>query len=85
MARAWKVVGFKRVSYMSKRTNKQVNGNTIYVASPGVTPDVTGLEVKEVWLSDSTAVYKPQEGDMVNIYYNERGYVDDIVPARDEK
>lgn len=81
MAREWKVVGYKRVSYTSKKSGKQVNGNTLYVASPGVTPDVTGLEVKEVWLSDASSVYMPKEGEMVNIFYNERGFVDDIVPV----
>lgn len=76
--RIWKVEGFKKVSYQSRKTGRQVEGNTIYLSSDPVSPDISGREVKEIYLSASATAYVPCVGDSVNVFYNERGYVDDL-------
>lgn len=80
--RVWKVEGFKNVNYQSKKSGRQVEGVTIYLSSDPASPDVTGREVKEIYLSRSATVYKPNVGDKVHVFYNERGYVDDVTPVR---
>lgn len=80
--RVWKVEGFKNVNYQSKKSGRQVEGVTIYLSSDPASPDVTGREVKEIYLSRSATVYKPNVGDKVQVFYNERGYVDDVTPVR---
>lgn len=77
--REWKVEGFKAVNYQSKKTGRQVEGTTIYLSSDPISPDVSGREVKEIYLSRAATAYKPVVGDMVHVYYNERGFVDDVV------
>lgn len=78
MARKWTVEGFKPVSYQSKKTGRQVEGTTIYLSADPISPDITGREVKEVYISKQNSVYCPQIGDQVNVFYNERGYIDDV-------
>lgn len=82
MAKTWKVVGYKPVSYFSTKKKEQVNGSTVYLSRDisGDGPDCFGCEVKEVWLSyNRGAVYKPSLDDVVCIMYNDRGYVDDLM------
>ena len=75
--RKWKVIGWKKVQYTSKKTGKEVQGTELYVASEPVTPDVTGLECKSIWLGQHVT-YKPTEGQDVHIIYDERGNVDEV-------
>lgn len=79
MARNWNVEGFKNISYQSRKTGRQVEGVTIYLSAEPITPDVSGREVKEIYLSKQSSAYTPVVGDTVNVFYNERGYIDDIV------
>lgn len=81
MARKWIVEGFKPVSYQSKKTGRQVEGVSIYLSSDPITPDITGKEVKEIYLSKQASAYSPAIGDQVNVFYNDRGYIDDVVPV----
>ena len=76
--REWFVEGFKEVNYQSKKTGRQVQGCTVYLSSEPVSPDVEGREVKEIYLSSAATAYKPVVGDTVHVFYNERGYVDDV-------
>lgn len=75
--RKWKVIGWKKVLYTSKKTGKEVKGTELYVASEPITPDVTGLECKSIWLGQNVT-YKPTEGQDVHIVYDERGNVDEV-------
>jgi len=78
MAREWLVEGFKNVSYQSKKTGRQVEGTTIYLSADPISPDVSGREVKEIYISRQNSAYLPEVGDHVNVFYNERGYIDDV-------
>lgn len=79
--RDWKVEGFKAVNYQSKKTGRQVEGTTLYLSADPASPDLIGRECKEVYLSRSASVYKPKVGDIVHVFYNERGYIDDVAPV----
>lgn len=79
MAREWNVDGFKAVKYQSKKTGRQVEGTTLYLSSDPITPDIIGRECKEIYLSSQATSYVPALGDRVHVFYNERGYVDDVV------
>ena len=77
--RNWKVVGFKKINYTSRKTNRMVDGFTIYLSSDPETPDITGQEMKEIYLSSSATAYRPALNDKVNVIYNDRGFVEDII------
>ncbi len=77
--RKWNVIGFKNVNYKSKNTGNQVEGYDLYLTSPGETPNFEGEECKNVFIKRAYCSYKPTVGDVVNIIYNDRGYVEDIV------
>ena len=77
MLRRWKVVGYKNIQYKSKKTGQDISGKELQLASDEATPDLVGLEVKQVYLSSRFA-YQPQLNEFINLVYNERGYVEEI-------
>lgn len=78
--RKWKIIGYKKVQYKSKRTGRDVTGTEVYLASEAIYPDEVDLVAKVVWLS-SQAIYKVKTGEFVHVVYNDRGQVDDLIPA----
>lgn len=80
--RVWSVVGFRKVNYQSKKTGRQVEGHTIYLSSPPADVDVTGQECKEVYISKQACTYIPAVGDRVHVFYNDRGYIDEVVKVK---
>lgn len=78
--RKWKIVGFKNVHYTSRKTNKPVSGIELYIVSDPTTPDITGVEARVIWVS-SRVSFVPAIGADVNIFYDDRGNVEAIVPA----
>lgn len=77
--RKWNVVGFKNVNYKSKKTGQQVEGYNLYLTASGETPYIEGEECKDIFISRRSCAYDPVVGDEINIIYNERGYVDNVV------
>lgn len=80
--RVWQVEGFRLVNYKSKKTGRQVEGMNIFVSSAPVDQNIEGREVKDIYLSSARSDYVPAVGDFVHIFYDERGFVDDIVLAK---
>lgn len=80
--RVWSVDGFKKVNYQSRKTGRQVEGYTLYLSSDPATPDVMGREGKEVYLSSQASTYVPAVGDHVHVFYNDRGYIDEVVKVK---
>lgn len=78
--RKWKVIGFKKVQYHSRKTGKDVTGTELYLVSDPVSPDIEGVEAKICWISSRVA-YVPQIDQDVHIFYDERGNVEAIMPA----
>lgn len=70
-----KVLGIKKISYVSKKTNEQVKGNELHCAFKDA--NVYGTAVSPIYVSDNLGcdILSIKPGDMVNIEYNNRGYV----------
>lgn len=72
----YKVLGIKKVNYTSKRTNLPVKGvelHTVFKDS-----DVWGSAVSPIFISENLGadvIASINPGDMVDIEYNNRGYV----------
>lgn len=75
-----KVLGTQIVDYVSKKTNENVKGVTLYCVYKD--PHVTGEAADGIFVSDKlglSSVYDIQPGQMVDIIYNNRGYVCDLL------
>lgn len=72
----YKVLGIKKVNYTSKRTNLPVKGvelHTVFKDS-----EVWGSAVSPIFISENLGadvIASINPGDMVDIEYNNRGYV----------
>lgn len=69
-----KVIGIEEVDYISKKTNKQVTGCTLYLSEP-ITKGV-GEKVTDAFFSTEKMNQWPAPvslGDHVTIYYNRFG------------
>ena len=77
--KTYKVEGYKKVSYFSKKKNDTVSGTSLYL-SRDISDEVgaTGRECQEVWLNE-LSTYSPLVGDKVIVIRNDRGYVDDVI------
>ena len=72
----YKVLGVKRISYTSKKTNLPVKGLEIHTVFRD--SDVYGSAVCPIFLSENLGadvVNSINPGDYVNVEYNNRGYV----------
>lgn len=78
--RKWKVIGFKKVQYKSKRTGNEVKGTELYAVSDPISPDVIGVEGKAFWLGQHVT-YAPTVDDHIHVCYDERGNVDEVFPV----
>ena len=77
--KTYKVEGYKKVSYFSKKKNDTVSGTSLYLSRDiGGEDDSFGRECCEVWLNE-LSTYSPFIGDEVIVMRNDRGYVDDVV------
>lgn len=77
--KTYKVEGYRKVSYYSKKKDDTVSGTSLYLSRDISQEDgSSGRECCEVWLSDK-ATYKPYLGDTVIVLRNDRGYVDDVI------
>lgn len=77
-----KVCGFKRVEYVSKKTNNPVNGYEVYLIDqkPDEKMNVSGMYVEVAFINDKYACYRPVVGDVVRLSYNRFGNVEDLIP-----
>lgn len=75
----YKVLGIKRISYTSKKTNLPVKGVELHTAYKD--GEVYGTAVCPIFISEnlgSEVVNSINPGDHVSIEYNQRGYVANI-------
>ena len=75
----FKVVGFRKVQYTNK-VGKEVRGTELYVVNDEVREGVTGYETDKLWLSERIT-YCPKVNEIVRVYYNRFGTVDEVVTA----
>jgi len=76
-----KVLGIQNVDYTSKKTGNPVKGTTLHCCFPDA--QVRGEAVDNIFVSDNLrldCVLNIMPGDMVDVEYNNRGYVCNITP-----
>lgn len=74
-----KVVGVQSVDYISRKTNEPVKGRTLHCVYKD--PQVTGEAATGIFVSDKlgiTSLNDVTPGMMVNVEYNNRGFVCDM-------
>lgn len=74
-----KVLGIQAVDYVSRKTGNPVKGVTLH--SVFKDPQVTGEAVSSIFVSDNlnlSSVGQIQPGQVVNVEYNNRGFVCDV-------
>lgn len=78
--RKWKLAGYRNVSYKSRNTGNQVDGQELYLVADPVTPDIVGVETKTIWLGGRVAFRASADsiGIYVHIGYDERGHVEAV-------
>lgn len=85
----YKVVGIKRLNYVSKKTNRPVAGIQLFVLFEQ--EGVQGHQADTIFVSNTSPCYSKAElvvvGDQVNIYYNRWGSVEglEIAPPAAEQ
>lgn len=76
-----KVLGVQFVDYTSRKTGKSVKGITLHSCYPD--SQVKGEAVDPIFVSDNLGLdflYQILPGDVVDIEYNNRGYVCNVAP-----
>lgn len=84
----YKVLGVKKVNYTSKRTNLPVKGVELHCVFKD--SEVWGSAVSPIYVSENLGadiINSINPGDLVEIAYNNRGYIADIekIPNEDSK
>ena len=82
-----KVLGIQQVNYTSKKTGKPVVGTTLHCSMRD--SDVYGVAVDSIFVSENLGL-KPvidnvTLGTLINVEYNNRGYINDVTILPDEK
>ena len=82
-----KVLGIQQVNYTSKKTGKPVVGTTLHCSMRD--SDVYGVAVDSIFVSENLGL-KPvidnvTLGTLINVEYNNRGYINDVTILLDEK
>lgn len=73
----YEVIGIKKVDYVSRKTNRPVNGYSLWLEYER--KDVEGVAVDEVYVSNERISVVPLLGDMCDVYYNKFGSVESVV------
>lgn len=71
----WEVVGFRKVSFQDEKTNKNVNGYTLFLERRPEAESIEGMECQKLFFSSDYVSYKPAVGDTVEIQYNRYGKI----------
>ena len=78
-----KVLGIQAVDYISRKTGNPVKGVTVHSSFKDA--QVEGESVSSIFVSDNLgikAVAEIRPGMMVDVEYNNRGYVCDLVVCK---
>ena len=73
----WKVVGWRNIDFTDDK-GRHVSGYSLFLARPGQSDDVTGLEVLKLFISKQYVNYDPVENQMIGINFNRYGKVQSI-------
>lgn len=78
MFEQWKIIGFRKLSFMDQKTNKQVNGYSLFMVRPGSGENMTGDEAQKLFISSEYVDYVPSLGEQVQLIYNRYGKISSI-------
>lgn len=80
MNEKWTVVGFRSVNFTDEKTNKQINGYSLFLLrSPNDDENkVTGQICEKLFVSSEYVKYTPDVGDEIVLVYNKYGKVSSI-------
>ena len=80
MNEKWTVVGFRSVNFTDEKTNKQINGYSLFLLrSPNAYENkVTGQICEKLFVSSEYVKYTPELGDEIVLVYNKYGKVSSI-------
>lgn len=75
----FEIIGKERISYFSKKAQKQVEGTRLYLMF--MKESIDGAGCKEIFISDKLGFTFADfvVGSSVKVYYNEYGNVADII------
>ena len=79
----FQLVGFRKVDYISKKTNKAVKGYTLYLIDLSNNSSIQGHETLNLYVPDSLGFVPSLSSgnDKLNILFNRFGGVDSVVKA----
>lgn len=69
-----KVLGIKKIDYISKRTNNPVHGTELHVSFQD--NRVSGLAVDKIFVRDRVDIGSVKLGDSLNLLFDRYGQVD---------
>ena len=80
MNEKWTVVGFRSVNFTDEKTNKQINGYSLFLlrAPNDDENKVTGQICEKLFVSSEYVKYTPELGDEIVLVYNKYGKVSSI-------
>lgn len=78
----WKVVGYRKVNFTDPQ-GRTVNGYNLFLARPGSSPSIVGLETQKIFISCQYVDYDPVENQLVYISFNRYGKVVSVDPCED--
>lgn len=78
MFEQWKVIGYRKVSFTDQKTQKRVEGFSLFLVKPGEGEGMTGDEAQKIFISSEYVSYVPALGDFVQLIYNKYGKISSI-------
>lgn len=80
MAKIYTVEGHVHIKYKDKKTGDEREAEIMHCSFDSDDRNFTGREVQQFFIPDGITDYIPLVGDKVCIYFNQRGFIDDVVP-----
>lgn len=74
----WKVIGFRKVSFVDEKAKKSVEGFSLFLIRPGTGDNMTGDEAQKIFISSEYVEYVPHLGDEIHLIYNRYGKISSI-------
>lgn len=77
MGNYFDVVGFQKIDYVSKRTNRPVNGYKLFLCYED--SRITGFGCIDVFVNVDRINREPTVNDICQVYYNRFGSVESVI------
>ena len=74
----WQVDGYREVSFTDPKTNKDIEGFTLFLSRPAQDDKLIGRECQKLFISSEYVDYTPTLGEEIMLLYNRYGKVGSI-------